>query len=209
MIDASHVVYRISMAKWIFMVLVALAFDLARLASKIFILIGLAVVGVAIGAYVGDLVGSTTIGAFVGGIIGAIATATGIGTGAAVAVGFVMNVVFSWTFALLGYATLQLWFWMEGVTVLSGERAAEKMWMSFITWLLMYIPFLDVLPGLTMWTLRMGYISRVEDVILARRAARYTRGNASRMQTRLRTPRRRHDATSHATADDFQEEAYA
>lgn len=178
--------YRISKTTGVFMLIVAAGFDLIQAAAKILILIGLTLLAGAAGAYVGNLVGSTAIGAFVGSAVGAVASATGIGTAAAFAVGFTMNLVFSWAAAIAGYSTMGLWFSLRGVSVFGGSRMTRKVTTMFASFLIDITPLLNLLPGLTTWTFFMIHASREEDKEQARTARPVYNLNTKR----LRSPRR-------------------
>ncbi len=145
------------------MLVVALAFDLLQLAAKIFLLLGLVVVGGVVGGYLGSFVGLTGTGSAVGSFIGGLLSFTGIGTSVAFFVGFALSWTLSLMVAIIGYSTIGLWLLMKGVSPLSGNKATRKMTTLLVAAVIDIAPLLNALPGITLWTFFTIQASRAED----------------------------------------------
>lgn len=155
--------HRISKTAAACMIIVAVIFDVAQIASKLLLFIGLTTLTTAAGAAVGSKVGLTGTGAAVGAAAGAAVALTGIGTVITLKVGFIMAWLASLAFMLTGYATLYFWFYMKGISVLSGKSAGQKAALAFVAFLVDSIPLVNALPGITTWTIGMIAITRLED----------------------------------------------
>jgi hypothetical protein len=183
---------RITNTTAVFMVTVALLFDLAQIVSKILTLLGLTVLTGALGVMLCNYVNinAPTSCAIVGAGIGAVASFTGIGTAIALKVGMAMSWLADAVLAAVGYATLHFWFHLKGVSVFSGKTAGKKLTMSVVTWLVGFLPWLGTLPDLTVWTATMIYHSRGEDKERAKEAEKSynEKKNLTRMTRRYIRP---------------------
>lgn len=176
-----------------FMITIAAIFDLAQIASKLFALMGITEPGGALGQlgchYANiDFPGTCkVVGAGVGTAIKFIPIAGPILETATRMVGVALSELSSGAFMLIGYATMYLWFSMRGAPVFSGKNIQQKAATAFIAFLVDAIPFLNVAPGITLWTIRMIMITRSEDKENAKSAGTgYNGKNFSRMRRPLR-----------------------
>lgn len=178
--------YRITKIKAVFMIAVAGIFDLLQVAAKLFILLGLAAAGALAGSILGNFIGLTETGAYVGGAVGGLLQFTGPGALLSAQIGMLLSWIFSMIAAVLGYTTLGLWFITNRVSILGGEKAAEKTSWFVITGLISIMPLLNIIPALTFWTIRMIVISRRVD----RRRAKRNSGAVAQRFTRMARRRR-------------------
>ena len=154
------------------MLAVALVFDLLQLGAKLLALMGVTALGgilATLVCYNAGVEGATGLGicAGVGAAIGAgaqvAATLTGVGAAAVAHIGILMEWLASAFIMLAGYAALLCWFWLRGVSVLTGKHAAKKITMSLIGVVVSAIPLINGVPDITSWTLTMIIASRLED----------------------------------------------
>jgi hypothetical protein len=190
---------RISKTTAAFLIIVAAIFDLAQIASKLLALMGLVTLGGIFGAlgcqYVGiDATGfCAAVGAGTGVAISFIPIVGSALATAAAHIGLVMSEIASAAFMLLGYATISFWLVKDGVPIFSGRNIQKKVATGFITVLVDITPLLNLLPGLTIWTIRMIMIARSEDKEKAKEAQEGY--NDGKNYSRMRRPIRRHVST--------------
>lgn len=175
---------RINKSKGVMMVTVALFFDVAQMACKLFILFGLGILGGVVGGYLGSLVGLTEIGGGVGFVVGTVATYTGVGTVFAAQIGFALSIVFSALVAVIGYSVMLLWFTMGSVSPFLGKKVGKKISAMMISAVIDITPLLNLLPGITVWTILMIRASREEDKEQAEKDSMQYNMNIQRMARR-------------------------
>ncbi len=154
---------RISKTKAVLMIVIALGFDLAQFATGIILLMA-SVVG-----FFASWI------PFFGGLAAAalmfLATAT--------------QSVLSWAIIGMGYLTLILWFLLSGVSLMKGEYVLRKVMTSFVALLVDFMPFLNVLPGITIWTIVQIYIVRREDAEEKKKREESMPTNTMRLRRRI------------------------
>ena len=176
------------------MITVAALFDLAQIAAKLFAPMGIVGLGGALGALICHYANIQATGACVvaGGTAGvAISYIPVIGpvvAAAATMVGTVISELASAAFMFLGYATISLMIMHKGVSIFGGKDIQKKVVAGFIAVIVDVTPLLNLMPGLTLWTIRMILLTRSEDTDKAKTAkTRYNGGkNYSRMRRALR-----------------------
>ena len=155
--------YRISKSTGWLIIGVAALFDAAQAAAKLFLFIGLTLIGAVVGAWIGSKIGVPNLGAWIGGMLGTIATFLGFASGVGILVGAFLSELIGWIFIFFGYAIIGFWFATHGVYPLSGNRIEKKALATFILFIVDLVPFLNIAPGLTLWAIVMIRISREED----------------------------------------------
>ncbi|MBI4086884.1 hypothetical protein HY416_02795 [Candidatus Kaiserbacteria bacterium] len=157
---------RISTQKAVFMVIIALLFDLVQLGTGILALSGAtlvvgtgAVAGEAVAGEAGAAVGTTVATIvlwlpFLGQIVGLTAVMAGV----------LVQYLSSYILMPLGYATMGLWFVGSNISLFGGKSPSGKVATFFLGLLGDFIPLLNIfLPGLTVWTITMIWHARRED----------------------------------------------
>ncbi len=173
------------------MIVIALLFDSVKFATGILALSGatnVVVAGTAVGGKAGAVVATIVLWLpFVGQIVGLIALYAGI----------FLQWIFGIILTILGYSTMGLWFTNSGVSLFGGKNPSGKVATFLITYLLSWVPFLDLLPGLTTWTVKMLYDNWHED----KENAKEAEGEYNKLDySRVRKPR---PTIKHARADTF------
>ena len=187
--DEEETTYRITRTTAACMVTVAFIFDVLQVAAKMLTLLGLTVLTGIIAVLACNYLGidAPKFCAVVGVGTGAVVSLTGIGTAIALKVGMIMDWLASVLLVSTGYATMMFWFLKSDVPLFGGKKPAGRVAAFFFGLLVDFLPFLNILPGLTVWTIRMIYTARSEDKEKAKEArARYTGKNFSRMRRPLR-----------------------
>ena len=186
--------YRINKTTATMMVITAGFFELAQLATKILYFAGATILGAAGGAILGaeaaHSIGlgeetAAAVAGVVGGLAGVVLTFLGVGVFVGIAMAYVLSVLLT----MIGYATLWLWLLMRGVPILSGKKMGDKFGTFFVSLIFESLPFLNALPGLSFWTIRMIVISRKED--RAKIGAKIGRVSSKRIAQRVENKRRR------------------
>ena len=94
----------------------------------------------------------------------------------------------------LGYATMGTWFMGSGVSLFGGKNLSGKVATFFLSLLGDFIPLLNIiLPGLTVWTIRMIYYARSEDKEKAKKGK--TGYDGEKNYSRMRVPQRHYVPT--------------
>lgn len=155
--------YRINKSTGWLIIGVAALFDIAQAAAKLFLFIGLTLIGAAIGAWFGSYIGAPNFGAWIGGMLGTIATFLGFASGVGILAGAFLSELIGWIFIFFGYAIVGFWLATRGVYPLSGNQIEKKALATFILAIIDLVPFLNIAPGLTLWAIVMIRISREED----------------------------------------------
>lgn len=182
---------RITKTTAAFMIVVAVFFDAAQIASKILALMGLGPLGGIFGALACQYADIRATGACV-----AVGTTAGVAvsfipvvgqalTAAATMIGMAASELASGGFMLVGYSTMYTWFLLRGVSIFGGKGMEKKAIGTFIAFLIDITPLLNAMPAITVWTIRMILITRAEDTEKATESkVRYNGRNVNMMRMR-------------------------
>lgn len=108
-----------------------------------------------------------------------------IGAAASAAIMFVATAiqsVFSWIIIGIGYLTLTFWFLLSGVSFMKGEYMTRRVGSFFAALIIDLMPFLNILPGITIWTIIQIYLVRHEDADEKKREREKSQLNTMRVQ---------------------------
>lgn len=74
----------------------------------------------------------------------------------------VLQGIIGWTIIGVGYGVMVGWFLLSGVPFMSGKNVVPRTGVMFIALVIDFMPLINILPGLFLWTATQVYFSRKE-----------------------------------------------